>query len=45
MKDQNIEIFLDDPLKANSLKNKIQKINENYFVYTWSGLNKSLFSA
>ena len=45
MKDQNIEIYLDDPIKANSLKNKIQKINENYFVYTWSDLNRSLFSA
>ncbi len=44
-KDLNIEIYLDDPLKANSLKKKIQKINQNYFVYTWSDLNKSLFSA
>jgi lipoprotein-releasing system permease protein len=44
-KDQNIEIYLSDPLKANSYKNKIQKINENFFVYTWSDLNKSLFSA
>ena len=44
-KDQNIEIYLNDPLKANSLKEKIQKINQNYFVYTWSDLNKSLFSA
>ena len=43
--DQNIEIYLDDPLKANSLKNKIQKINQNYFIYTWSDLNRSLFSA
>ena len=44
-KDANIEIFLDNPLKANSYKNKIQKMNENYFIYTWSDLNKSLFSA
>ena len=44
-KDQNIEIYLIDPLKANSLKEKIQKINQNYFIYTWSDLNKSLFSA
>ena len=44
-KDQNIEIYLDDPLKANSYKNKIEKINQNYFIYTWSDLNKSLFSA
>ncbi len=44
-KDQNIEIYLDDPLKADSYKNKIQKINNNFFIYTWSDLNKSLFSA
>ncbi len=44
-KDQNIEIYLEDPLKANSIKNKIQNIDQNYFIYTWSDLNKSLFSA
>ncbi len=44
-KDQNIEIYLKDPLKANTFKEKIQKINQNYFIYTWSDLNKSLFSA
>ena len=44
-KDQNVEIYLDDPLKANFYKNKIQKINQNYFIYTWSDLNKSFFSA
>ncbi len=43
--DLNIEIFIEDPLKANSLKEKIYKINQNYFVYTWSDLNKTLFSA
>ncbi len=43
--DQNIEIFLENPLEANSLKEKIKKINKNYFIYTWSDLNKSLFSA
>ena len=32
-------------LKANIYKDKIQKINQNYFIYTWSDLNKSLFSA
>ena len=44
-KDQNIEIYLEDPLDANLFKNKIQNINKNYFIYTWSDLNKSLFSA
>ena len=43
--DQNIEIYLKDPLKADKLKEKIQKINQNYFIYTWSDINKSLFSA
>ncbi len=45
IKDQNIEIYLNDPLKANSLKESIQKMDQNYFIYTWSDLNKSLFSA
>ena len=44
-KDQSLEIYLEDPLKANIFKNKIQKINQNYFIYTWSDLNKSFFSA
>ncbi len=43
--DQNIEIYLKDPLKANFYKENIKKINENYFIYTWSDFNKSLFSA
>lgn len=44
-KDLNVEIYLQDPLKANLLKKKIEKINSNYFIYTWSDLNKSFFSA
>jgi len=44
-KDQSLEIYLEDPLKANIYKKKIQKINQNYFIYTWSDLNKSFFSA
>ena len=44
-KDLNIEIYLEDPLKANDYKSKIQKINQNYFIYTWSDMNKSFFSA
>ena len=43
--DQDIEIYLNDPLEANFFKDEIQKINKNYFIYTWSDLNKSLFSA
>ena len=44
-KDQNIEIYLKNPLKANLYKKKIEKINQNYFIYTRSDLNKSFFSA
>ena len=44
-KDQNLEIYLKDPLKANKYKKKIEKLNQNYFIYTWSDLNKSFFSA
>ncbi len=43
--DLNLEIKLKDPLKADFYKRKIEKINENYYVYSWSDLNKSFFSA
>ena len=43
--EQNLEIFLQDPIKAVEYKNKIQDLNLNYFVYSWSDLNKSFFSA
>jgi len=45
LKDQNYEIYLKDPMRANIVKQQIQKINLNYFVYTWSDLNKSFFKA
>ena len=32
-------------MKADDFKNQIQNFNENYFVYSWSDLNKSFFSA
>ena len=44
-KDMNVEIYLKDPLDANSYKEKLKKINPNFFIYTWSDLNKSFFSA
>jgi len=44
-KDQNLEIYLKKPLEANSFKRQIEKFNQNYFIYTWSDLNKSFFSA
>ena len=43
--DQNLEIYISEPMKADDYKNKIQKLNENYFVYSWADLNKSFFSA
>ena len=45
IKDQNLEIYLKDPLKANLYKKQIEKFNQNFFIYTWTDLNKSLFSA
>ena len=44
-KDQNIEIYLERSNGSEFLQGKIQKINKNYFIYTWTDLNKSLFSA
>ena len=43
--DQNLEIYLIDPMKADEFKEVIQKINQNYFIYSWSDLNKSFFKA
>ena len=43
--DQNLEIYLTNPMKADLFKKEIQKLNQNYFVYSWSDFNKSFFSA
>ncbi len=43
--EQNLEIYLKDPMKADLYTKEIQKINKNYFVYSWSDVNKSFFSA
>ena len=40
-----LEIFLKDPLKANFYKQEIEKINNDYYIYTWSDVNKSFFGA
>ena len=32
-------------MQADKYKSQIEKINQNYFVYSWSDLNKSFFSA
>ncbi len=43
--DLNSEIYLKDPLKADALKKEIQKDNNDFYIYSWSDLNKSFFSA
>ena len=43
--DQNLEIYIENPMQADAYKKKIQELNQNYFVYSWSDLNKSFFSA
>ena len=43
--DRNIEIYLKDPLDIENAKLKVSKIFNNHLIYTWSDLNKSLFSA
>ena len=43
--EQNLEIYLNNPMKADDFKNKIQNLKPNFFVYSWSDLNKSFFSA
>ena len=44
-KDINFEVYLPNPLKANDIKDKIEMINNNIYVYSWIDLNKSFFSA
>ncbi len=41
----NLEIYLKDPIQANSIKKEIKKIENGFFIYSWSDLNKSFFSA
>ena len=41
----NLEIYLKSPLEANKYKAKIQSDNPNFYIYTWSDINKSFFSA
>ena len=42
---RNLEIYLKNPRNIETNKKKLEKIFENYYLYTWSDLNKSLFSA
>ena len=43
--DINLEIFLNKPEKVELVKNEIQKIFNEYYVYSWADLNKSFFGA
>ena len=40
-----LEIFLENPLNADKYKKEIQNKNSNFYVNSWSDLNKSFFSA
>jgi lipoprotein-releasing system permease protein len=40
-----LEIYLQDPLDAEIIKEEIQQIESNLFIYSWIDLNKSFFGA
>ena len=40
-----LEIYLKDPKKIDFAKKKLKEIFDKEYIYTWSDLNKSLFSA
>ena len=42
---RNLEIYLKNPKNIESTRKKLEKIFQDYYVHTWSDLNKSLFSA
>ena len=43
--DIDLEIFLNKPDKVKFIKNDIQKIFNEHYVYSWADLNKSFFAA
>ena len=43
--DINLEIFLKNPLNADKYKKEIQTKNSDFYVNSWSDLNKSFLSA
>ncbi len=45
VEDRNLEIYLKNPTNIEKVKIIIQEIFDNEYVYTWSDLNSSLFSA
>ena len=40
-----LEIYLRNPLEAETIKEEIQKIESNFLIYSWIDLNKSFFGA
>ncbi len=44
-KDINLDITLKDPLDADFFKKEIEENNENFYVYSWTDLNRSFFDA
>ena len=45
IKDRNLEIYLKDPQNIEKQKKIVQKVFPDEFIYSWSDMNKSLFSA
>ncbi len=43
--DINLDITLNDQLKADFFKEEIEKINKNFYIYSWTDLNRSFFDA
>ena len=43
--DINIEIYLKNPLNADLYKDQIQIRDPNLYVYSWTDINKTFFSA
>ena len=44
-KKRNLEIYLNNPKNIEYKKTIVQKVFDDEFIYTWSDMNKSLFSA
>ena len=44
-KDLSLELYLEDPLLANKYKKEITNLEQNFYIYSWTDLNKSFFSA
>ncbi len=43
--DINLEIYLQNPLDADIVKDQIQELDSNFYIYSWIDLNKSFFGA